>query len=650
MASGFPSGGGGDFYNSTTSFGGGNGAYGSGYGGGALSGGTGSSMMNNVQLHQYRQQQIHHLQQDQYSSSSSLIPPRRNTPASFGLKRPISELERHQQHQQSILLRSVKQRSNQYNHTSPISPFDFSGNHHHQNNNFSSNTHHHQLQQLRSSFISANPNTIINTNNMYNSNGYTITNNPSLSSNSFTSNHLVKVETVESEKKIKNQLQELEKALLDDNDDDEDDKDAVSIVTSSEWSETMQSLIQTPNQPTPKPFSPSPSSSSSSSSASSSSPMNSTSSKQSFVEIATAISEGNMEIATVKLDHLKQISNPQGDSEQRLISYMVSALRSKLNPSENPPPVTELFNGDQIMATQMLYEASPCFKYGFMASNIAILEATKDDSTNVHVLDFDIGLGSQYLHLIHLMGERQQAKGIPIMIRITSVVLDSSFGAKEDDQRLVGDRLKKLADRVGVGFKFNMVYKGITELTREALCFVPNEALVVNFAFRLFKLSDESVSTENHRDELQRFVKGLNPRVVTLVEQEMNCNTAPFVARVAEVSSYYLALFNSLDSTLSRDRLERVKIEECLGRKAANSVACEGRERVERCEVFGKWRARMRMAGFAPRPFGQHVAESLKAKLCSVYKNINGFTVKEEANGICFGWNDRVLTVASSWC
>nr|DAD45824.1 TPA_asm: hypothetical protein HUJ06_004054 [Nelumbo nucifera] len=54
---------------------------------------------------------------------------------------------------------------------------------------------------------------------------------------------------------------------------------------------------------------------------------------------------------------------------------MVSALQSRMNPTENPPP--ELFSDELMMTMQMLYEASPCFKLGFVATNLAILEAHK---------------------------------------------------------------------------------------------------------------------------------------------------------------------------------------------------------------------------------------------------------------------------------
>nr|ADN33769.1 GRAS family transcription factor [Cucumis melo subsp. melo] len=160
---------------------------------------------------------------------------------------------------------------------------------------------------------------------------------------------------------------------------------------------------------------------------------------------------------------------------------------------------------------------------------------------------------------------------------------------------------------------------------------------------------DESVSTENPRDELLRRVKSLAPAVVTVMEQELNMNTAPFVARVTESCTYYSSLFDSIDSTVHRNHSDRVKVEEGLGRKLANSLACEGRDRVERCEVSGKWRARMGMAGFEARAMSQTVAESMKTRLSSGYRVNPGFTVKEENGGICFGWMGRTLTVTTAW-
>ncbi|XP_009787242.1 scarecrow-like protein 8 [Nicotiana sylvestris] len=453
----------------------------------------------------------------------------------------------------------------------------------------------------------------------------------------------------ESEKKMMNQLQELEKQLLDDVDDE--DGDTVSVVTNNEWSETIQNLIspcQSQNQnqnQNQKLASLSPSSSTSSCASSTESPPISCP-KQSITEAATAISEGINHVAVEILTRLSQVSNVRGSSIQRLTAYMVSALRSRVNPTDYPPPVLELHSKEHTVSTQNLYEVSPCFKLGFMAANLAILEALTDHPTNkIHVIDFDVGQGGQYLHLLHALAAKKSEK--PAVLKITAFT--ELVGGVDDRLNAIGVELKAVANKIGVCLYFNVMACKITDLSREKLGLEHDEALAVNFAFKLYRLPDESVTTENLRDELLRRVKGLSPKVVTVVEQELNGNTAPFLARVNEACGYYGALFDSLDATVSRDNLERVRIEEGLSRKMANSVACEGRDRVERCEVFGKWRARMSMAGFVQRPMSQLVANSLCSKLNSGTRGNPGFTVNEQSGGICFGWMGRTLTVASAW-
>ncbi|KAK9147443.1 hypothetical protein Scep_006200 [Stephania cephalantha] len=667
----------------------------------------GSAMINNnQQQQQQQQQQQYHRSQigyhQQIQQQQVMGGPTPTLTPSFGVKRSIAELERQQLMQQQVgFLRSVKQRSH-FNHTSPISPlspFD----HFSPESRFGvqhgrfTNPFVQQVQHARSSPI------IIN-----NVNGNAVV---SFSSSSPTTTTTTTTTTTsqggpqrgggETEAppappapviQMRNRLQQLEKHLLDDDDDDDvvlvavndDDCDVSSVVTSSEWSETMQSLIITPpptttttttqqQQQQQVPFSTTSPTSSSNSSCSSTlttstssslpSSLPSCSPIQSLKDAATAISESKTDVAASILDRLKQISNARGDPEQRLISYMLSSLRSRLNPTESPPPVAELSSPEHLLATQLLYEASPCFKLGFMAANLAILDSINPQSNSIHILDFDIGQGSQYVTLIYALAEKKTP--IPITLKITTIVdpAPQSHPQSEDKLGVVGDFLKKLAERVGLRVKFRVLKMNTSELSRDALCAVSGyeeqeeeeeeeEVLAVNFAFRLHKLADESVSTENPRDELLRIVKGLRPRVVTVAEQEMNCNTNTFVARVGEATGYYQAVFDSLDSVMTREGSDRVRVEECLGRKAANSVACEGRDRVERCEVFGKWRARMGMAGFQLRPLSQHVAESMRARLHSSFKNGGnsaGFTVKEENGAISFGWKGRTLTVVSAW-
>ncbi|XP_058205983.1 scarecrow-like protein 8 [Rhododendron vialii] len=574
-------------------------------------------------------------------------------------KRSLAEFQNQQQQQQNHLyqqqqqalglyLRNIKQRT--FQQPSPISPIsppvDFSASISLDASSISSNN-----SSVSSRYGLPIPQRTFQQPILFGNgiNSFSL-NNPNFSGASYPKFAVKQEPGQESEKKhMMNRLQELEKQLLDDDDDEIDgvqgggggergEGDAVSVVTNSEWSETIQNLI--------KPISPSPTSSSSSCSSSSASPPISCP-KQSLMEAASAISEGKAEVAAEILTRLKNVSNVRGTSEQRLTAYMASALKSRVNPAEFPPPVSDLYGKDHVGSTQLLYEKSQCLKLGFRAANLAILEATSQQLQNckLHVVDFDVGNGGQYQHLIYTLAGRTADN--PVCLRITTFA-DFGNGGEERLKR-VGDRLKSLAAENGIRFDFNVLSLKVTDLSPEKLGVEEGEVLAVNLAFKLYKLPDESVTTENLRDELLRRVKGLGPAVVTVVEQEMNGNTAPFPARVAEACAYYGALFDSLEATAGLENSDRVRIEEGLGRRAANSVACEGRDRVERCEVFGKWRARMRMAGFALKPLGQSVADSLRVRLNSETCGNPGFTVKEESGGICFGWMGRTLSVASAW-
>ena len=175
----------------------------------------------------------------------------------------------------------------------------------------------------------------------------------------------------------------------------------------------------------------------------------------------------------------------------------------------------------------------------------------------------------------------------------------------------------------------------------------PGEALAVNFTLQLHHTPDESVDVNNPRDGLLRMVKGLSPKVTTLVEQESNTNTTPFLTRFMETLDYYSAMFESIDVTLQRNKKERIHAEQhCLAKDIVNIIACEGKEMVERHELLGKWRSRLTMAGFKPFPLSCYVN--------SVIKNLLGcysdkYTLVEKDGAMLLGWKNRNLISASAW-
>jgi GRAS domain family len=463
---------------------------------------------------------------------------------------------------------------------------------------------------------------------------------------------------------VRDQLKELERQLLCD-DEEEELSASGSVITNSEWGETIQQILEISTPPPPQvpqlpvigmaqnhTLSSSPSNSSSStasSSASYSPPVSATSPRQLLSDTATAIADRNLELAFTNMAVLKRNANPNGDTEQRLTGIMVTSLAARINSSMATQllagnPIVELCSPAQRAATQLLHDISPCFKLGLLAANLAILRATK--GLQLHLIDFDIGTGSQHAGLIQALGEGRRN----VIFKIT-VILDTTSPftpTASVNTKSVGERLKKVAKRAGVDLRFNIVPCQVSGMDRLLLGCEPGETLAVNLAFLLSRVPDESVTPANPRDELLRQVRSLGPHVVTLVEHEMNGNTAPFTTRFTEACSYYGAVLDSLELTFGRDSIERAQVEAALERKAVNLLSKEGEERVERCELLGKWRARMSMAGLDQVSLGPAIADHLCARLNSVRPN-HGFMVQEQSESIGFGWAGRILTMASVW-
>ncbi|XP_050364216.1 scarecrow-like protein 1 [Argentina anserina] len=447
--------------------------------------------------------------------------------------------------------------------------------------------------------------------------------------------------------KMRLKLQELERALLEDNGDEQDEEmigSGQNMEIDGEWTEPIQSALL---HDSPKESSSSDSYLSSISSNKEISRTSPRTPKQLLFDCAGALSEGNIEAASTMINELRQLVSIQGDPPQRIAAYMVEGLAARMASSgkflykalkcKEPP------SSYRLAAMQVLFEVCPCFKFGFMAANGAIMEATKDEKT-VHILDFDINQGNQYITLIQTLA---QLPGKPPHLRLTGIDDPETVQRPVGGLNTIGQRLEQLAEGLGVSFEFRAIASKTSIVSPSMLDCRSGEALVVNFAFQLHHMPDESVSTFNQRDQLLRLAKSLRPKLVTVVEQDVNTNTTPFFPRFVEAYNYYSAVFDSLEAAIPRESQDRMNVEkQCLARDIVNIVACEGEERIERYEVAGKWRARMAMAGFIACPMSKSVTDSIREQIrmyCDRYK------IKEEMGALHFGWEDKNLIVASAW-
>ncbi|KDP39239.1 hypothetical protein JCGZ_00996 [Jatropha curcas] len=369
--------------------------------------------------------------------------------------------------------------------------------------------------------------------------------------------------------------------------------------------------------------------------------------KETLCACAQAVANNDMLTVEWLMAELRQMVSVSGEPIQRLGAYMLEGLVARLSSSGSSIykalRCKEPTSAELLSYMHILYEVCPYFKFGYMSANGAIAEAMKTES-RVHIIDFQISQGSQWVTLIQALAARP---GGPPHIRLTGIDDSSAAYARGGGLDIVGQRLSRLAESCKVPFEFHAAAVSASEIQLENLRIQPDEAIAVNFALMLHHMPDESVGTQNHRDRLLRLVKSLSPKVVTLVEQESNTNTAPFIPRFNEVLNYYLAVFESIDVTLPREHKERINVEQhCLAREIVNIVACEGAERVERHELLGKWKSRFAMAGFTPCPLSSYVNATIKALLESYSKN---YTLEERDGSLYLGWMNRPLIASCAW-
>ncbi|XP_050370343.1 scarecrow-like protein 21 [Argentina anserina] len=369
--------------------------------------------------------------------------------------------------------------------------------------------------------------------------------------------------------------------------------------------------------------------------------------KEVLYACAKALAENDMSTTEWLMSNLRQMVSVSGEPIQRLGAYMLEGLVARLASTGGCIYASlrckEPASNELLSYMHILYEVCPYFKFGYVSANGAIAEAMKDES-RVHIIDFQIAQGSQWITLIQALASRP---GGPPHIRLTGIDDSTSAYARGGGLDLVGKRLSRLAESYRVPFEFHAAGICASEVQIKDLGVQVGEALAVNFAFILHHMPDESVSIQNHRDRLLRVVKSLSPKVVTLVEQESNTNTAPFCPRFAEAFSYYRAVFDSIDAALPREDKERINVEQhCLAREIVNIIACEGVERVERTELLSKWRSRFIMAGFSPYPLSTIINATIKTLLQSYSEK---YTLEERDGALYLGWNSQALVASCAW-
>ncbi|KAI4375480.1 hypothetical protein MLD38_013346 [Melastoma candidum] len=325
---------------------------------------------------------------------------------------------------------------------------------------------------------------------------------------------------------------------------------------------------------------------------------------------------------------------------RKVATYFAKALAMRIY--GNHPQDYSLDSSSYNDILQMhFYETCPYLKFAHFSANQAILEAFAT-APRVHVIDFGLKQGMQWPALMQALALRP---GGPPAFRLTGI------GPPQPDNtdalQQVGWKLAQLADTIGLEFEFRgFVTNSLADLEPSMLDIRPSEveAVAVNSVFELHKLLARPGAIE----KVLGSIHAMQPKIVTIVEQEANHNNPVFLERFNEALHYYSSLFDSLEGCGVGSSEDAVMSEVYLGRQICNIVGCEGPERVERHESLAQWRGQMRRAGFDPVHLGSNAFKQA-SMLLALSAGGEGYKVEENSGSLMLGWHTRPLIATSAW-
>ncbi|KAE8653521.1 hypothetical protein Csa_007226 [Cucumis sativus] len=388
-----------------------------------------------------------------------------------------------------------------------------------------------------------------------------------------------------------------------------------------------------------------------------------------------------------------------GDTMQRIAAYFAEALADRI--LKTWPGLYKAFNStkipmvsEEILVKKLFFDMFPFLKVAFVLTNQAIVEAMEGEKM-IHIIDLNANETAQWLALLQILSVRPEG---PPHLRITGV------HPRQEILDQMARRLTNEAEKLDIPFQFNSVVSRLEDLDMEKLRVKTGEALAINSVLQLHNFlgydnealqkpspsaaknvngvqysryphlnqttlrelldkdmvngcspSPDSVSSsalsQANATKIDSFLNGLwslTPKVMVVTEQDSNHNGTTVMERLLEALHTYAAIFDCLESNMSRTSLERLKLEKMLfGEEIKNIIACEGAERKERHEKHETWNQRFDVAGF--RQVSLSYYGMLQARSLLQGYGCGGYRMKEENGCVMICWQDRPLFSVSAW-
>ncbi|KAJ0975436.1 hypothetical protein J5N97_017401 [Dioscorea zingiberensis] len=351
-----------------------------------------------------------------------------------------------------------------------------------------------------------------------------------------------------------------------------------------------------------------------------------------------AIEANKFEKANHLLLMVSEFASPFATSAQRVAAYFFEAMGSYLIRSQlgiNHASLPVLQHQRLASASQVFNGISPFIKFSHFTANQAIQEAIKQED-QVHIIDLDIMQGLQWPGLFHILASRPRG---PPRVRLTGL------GLSAESLKVTGKRLSDFAEALRLPFEFRGIAEKVGNLNLESIGVSGKEAVAVNWLHH--SLYDVSASDHNTLSLLQSYVNRLKPKVVTMVEQEINKATRPFLERFTETIHYYSAMFDCLAETHDLENESRYIVEHDLLRCEIRNLISGPPGRTGEGK-FDRWRVKLSESGFRSVSLARNPAAQA-ALLLEMFHSDGCYTLVEENGMLKLGWKDFCLLTASAW-
>ncbi|KAI3462683.1 hypothetical protein Pfo_019346 [Paulownia fortunei] len=376
-------------------------------------------------------------------------------------------------------------------------------------------------------------------------------------------------------------------------------------------------------------------------------------------ETAKAIADKNSARVQQLMWMLNELSSPYGDVDQKLAFYFLQALFSRMTDSGERTYRTLISASEKTCSFEStrkmvlkFQEVSPWTMFGHVACNGAIMEAFEGES-KLHIIDISNTYCTQWPTLLEAIATRTDETP---HLRLTTVVGSKAGGATggaaavQKVMKEIGSRMEKFARLMGVPFKFNVIHHAgdLSELNLAELDIKEDEALAINCVRALHSVT----ATGNSRDFLMSTFRRLQPRILTVVEEEADLDIGvdgfEFVRGFQECLRWFRVYFEALDDCFPRTSNERLMLERAAGRAVVDLVSCPPPESVERRDTAVRWSHRLHAAGFSPVSFSEEVCDDVRS-LLRRYKEGWSMAQCSDSAGIFLSWKDQPVVWASAW-